>query len=55
MLRRSDRQSTVTVKATSDPLLEVKAQLKARLKELAKNIDDPILKQAVKVGGCLGF
>mmetsp|Transcript_25966 Transcript_25966/g.43527 ORF Transcript_25966/g.43527 Transcript_25966/m.43527 type:complete len:149 (+) Transcript_25966:158-604(+) len=48
VLRRSDRQSAVIVKATSDPLFEVKAQLKARLKDLAKNIDDPILKQAVK-------
>ena len=49
MFQQRSRLSAVCVKAEADPLDEMKGQVKARLGELAQNIDDPILKQAVKV------
>ena len=44
-----NRRTAICVKAEVDPLDQVKGQVKARLGDLAQNIDDPILKQAVKV------
>eukprot|EP00976_Prorocentrum_cordatum_P071333 1180281-Prorocentrum_minimum.AAC.2 len=48
VFQQRSRLSAVCVKAEADPLDEMKGQVKARLGELAQNIDDPILKQAVK-------